>query len=327
MQTKEISWGIIGCGDVTEVKSGPAFNKVENSVLTAVMRRNAAKAKDYAKRHKVPKWYSNADELINDDEVNAIYIATPPSSHLEYALKCIEADKPFYVEKPMALNTAQAVTMAEKALAANVKAVVAHYRRALPMYIKIKQQIDMDVIGDVRMMNIEYHQPVLRPAELKLEKNAWRVNPSIAGGGLFHDIAPHQIDVAYYLFGQIAQASGVSANQARIYNADDMVAGNILFKNSVVFNGTWNFSASPKVAIDMCEIIGTKGKISFSFFGSSRVEVLSHSGKKNLLFETYKHIQQPMIEQIVKYFLDEGSNPCSLHEGIEVMKAMDAISE
>ena len=324
---KEISWGIIGCGDVTEVKSGPAFNKVENSVLTAVMRRNASKAKDYAKRHKVPKWYSNADELINDDEVNAIYIATPPSSHLEYALKCIEADKPFYVEKPMALNTAQAVTMAEKALAANVKAVVAHYRRALPMYIKIKQQINMDVIGDVRMMNIHYHQPVLRPAELRLEKNAWRVNPSIAGGGLFHDIAPHQIDVAYFLFGQIAQVRGVSANQARIYNADDMVAGNILFKNSVVLNGTWNFCSSPKVATDLCEIVGTKGKITFSFFGSSRVEVLSHSGKKNILFETYKHIQQPMIEQMVKYFLGEGSNPCSLHEGIEVMKAIDAMCE
>lgn len=324
---KEISWGIIGCGDVTEVKSGPAFNKVENSKLTAVMRRNAAKAEDYARRHKVPKWYSNADDLIHDKDVNAIYIATPPSSHLEYALKCIEAGKPFYVEKPMAMNTAEAVIMADKTAAANIKAVVAHYRRTLPMYMHIKQLINMDVFGEVRMMNIHYHQPVLRAAELKLEKNAWRVDPSIAGGGLFHDIAPHQIDVAYFLFGQIAEASGVSVNQARIYNADDMVAGNILFKNSVVMNGTWNFSSSPKAATDVCEIIGTKGKITFSFFGNSKVELVTHAGKKNLLFHAQKHIQQPMIEKIVQYFLGEGENPCSLHEGIEIMKAIDAISQ
>lgn len=322
---KQIGWGIIGCGDVTEVKSGPAFSKVPNSILSAVMRRNASKAEDYAKRHKIAKWYSNADDLINDASVNAVYIATPPSSHLEYALKCIEAGKPFYVEKPIALNTSQAQTMAEKALAANVKAVVAHYRRALPMYLNIKQLINMDVLGEVRMMNVQYHQPELRLAELKIEKNAWRVDPAIAGGGLFHDIAPHQIDIAYFLFGQIVDVRGVSANQARIYNADDMVAGSILFKNSVVFNGTWNFSSSPKAAIDLCEIIGTKGKMSFSFFGHPKIELLTHAGKKNLVFQSQKHIQQSMIERIVRYFMDGGENPCSLQEGVEVMKAIDAI--
>jgi predicted dehydrogenase len=78
---EEIRWGIIGCGDVTEIKSGPAFNKVANSKLVAVMRRDSAKAADYAKRHHVPKWYDDASKLINDPEVNAIYIATPPLQH------------------------------------------------------------------------------------------------------------------------------------------------------------------------------------------------------------------------------------------------------
>ena len=86
-----INWGIIGCGDVTEVKSGPAFNKVPGSKLVAVMRRDAAKAADYAKRHNVPRWYNDAEALINDAEVNAIYIATPPSSHAAYALAAIKA--------------------------------------------------------------------------------------------------------------------------------------------------------------------------------------------------------------------------------------------
>ncbi|MCX6333190.1 MAG: Gfo/Idh/MocA family oxidoreductase, partial [Bacteroidia bacterium] len=81
-----INWGIIGCGNVTEVKSGPAFNKVNNSRLIAVMRRDAVLAEDYASRHNVPKFYTDASKLINDPEINAVYIATPPSSHAEYAL-------------------------------------------------------------------------------------------------------------------------------------------------------------------------------------------------------------------------------------------------
>src|SRR6059058_2009766 len=112
---EEVRWGIIGCGDVTEVKSGPALSLVPHSRLVAVMRRNAEKARDYAHRHCVPKWYADAEELINDPEVNAIYIATPPSSHEEYALRALKVGKPVYLEKPMSLNAASARRIASAA--------------------------------------------------------------------------------------------------------------------------------------------------------------------------------------------------------------------
>src|SRR6266508_4340624 len=124
---KRVKWGIIGCGDVTEVKSGPAFNKVSNSELVAVMRRDGEKAKDYALRHNVSKWYTDAEKLINDADVNAIYIATPPSSHEEYAMKAFMAGKPVYVEKPMALDAPSANRMAKAAKEKKYKLVVAHY--------------------------------------------------------------------------------------------------------------------------------------------------------------------------------------------------------
>ena len=117
-----INWGIIGCGDVTEVKSGPAFNKVPGSRLIAVMRRDAEKAADYASRHQVDRWYANANALIQDPDVNAIYIATPPDVHEQYALAAIKAGKPVYVEKPMALNFASAKNMALAAAAAGARA-------------------------------------------------------------------------------------------------------------------------------------------------------------------------------------------------------------
>ena len=99
-----VKWGIIGAGDVCEVKSGPAFNKVPDSHLVAIMRRNEKKAADYASRHNVPKYYTSAEELISDPEVNAIYIATPPAYHEEYATETMKAGKPVYIEKPVTLN-------------------------------------------------------------------------------------------------------------------------------------------------------------------------------------------------------------------------------
>ena len=124
-----INWGIIGCGKVTELKSGPAFSKVEGSRLVAVMRRNAALAEDYAKRHNVPRFYSNADDLINDGEVNAVYVATPPGSHKEYAIKALKAGKPVYIEKPMALNYGECLAINEAGRKYNLPVFVAYYRR------------------------------------------------------------------------------------------------------------------------------------------------------------------------------------------------------
>ena len=114
MNNRIINWGIIGCGKVTEVKSGPAFNLANNSKLVAVMRRTGKLAEDYAYRHNVPKWYDNANDLINDPEVDAVYVATPPASHKDYALAVADANKIVYVEKPMALNYSECLEMIKK---------------------------------------------------------------------------------------------------------------------------------------------------------------------------------------------------------------------
>ena len=208
-----INWGIIGCGDVTEVKSGPAFGKVPNSKLCAVMRRNEAKARDYAARHCVPKYYSDAVDLINDVEVNAIYIATPPDSHEAYCLAALAAGKPVYVEKPMALNQQAAKRMMEFAEERDVKLVVAHYRRAQPYFNKIKLLLDENAIGRVMYARLDYRKRAVTTAEILDPKIAWRLNPAQSGGGLFHDLAPHQLGLMLYYFGELAGAAGFSANR------------------------------------------------------------------------------------------------------------------
>jgi len=157
---KTIRWGIIGCGDVTEVKSGPGFQKAEHSNLVAVMRRRGELAKDYAERHGVPRWYDNASQLINDPEVDAVYVATPPSSHKEYTLMIAAAGKPVYVEKPMALNFAECQEMIAACGQHGVPLFVAYYRRTLVRFLKIKELIEAGAIGNVRFVNIVFHQPI-----------------------------------------------------------------------------------------------------------------------------------------------------------------------
>jgi predicted dehydrogenase len=313
-----INWGIIGCGDVTELKSGPAFNIVPNSKLVAVMRRNADKAADYAKRHNVLRWYDNATKLINDPEVNAIYVATPPSSHEEYAIAAIEAGKFVYVEKPMALNYFAAKNIAKAAEAKNVKLVVAHYRRQWPMFKKIKELVIANVIGEIHLVTSTLYKTGFTQTQIANESNAWRTNPVISGGGLFHDLAPHQLDILYHIFGPAKNVNGIALNQSGNYIADDLVAGNVLFENNIVFSGAWCFNAAEQN--DCCEIIGSKGKLRFSFFDGGGIELITSNTTTVFNFEALQHVQQPMIEKTVQYFLGEAENPCTAEEGVEIMR-------
>ena len=324
---KKIKWGIIGCGDVTEIKSGPAFNKVKNSGLVAVMRRDEEKVKDYALRHHVPKWYTSAEKLINDPDVNAIYIATPPSSHEEYAIAAFRAGKPVYIEKPMALDASSANKITKAAKEKDLKLSVAHYRNAQPLFNKIKRLLDEQAIGNILFVKSELYKQTLSIQELENSRIAWRVDPRIAGGGLFHDLAPHQFGLMHYFFGEADKISGVSLNQGGLYKADDIVIGNIQFKNGVLFNGIWCFNVFREDEKDSCEIVGEKGTISFTFFNQREI-ILKVDGKtETFSFDILQHVQQPMIEKVVEYFLDEGPNPCSGEEGVVVMKMIDLFTK
>lgn len=319
-----INWGIIGCGDVTELKSGPAFNKVENSNLVAVMRRNAEKAKDYALRHNVPFWYDSSDDLLNHKDINAIYIATPPSSHLEYALKALKLNKNVYLEKPMALNASEALQICEAVQMSKGKLTVAHYRRHLPMFLKVKQLIDDGEIGQVRCADIQLLQPVKTDMITVTEDN-WRVNKGIAGGGYFHDLAPHQLDLIYYFLGDYKTAFGFSENQCNVNQVDDVVNGIIQLKNGVQCRGLWAFNVAEASRKDELIIYGSDGEIKLSIFGNN-VEITKNGNTEVLKFQHPENIQHPMIEATVNYFLDKQDNPNSAQEGLRVMEIIDAFT-
>lgn len=295
----QVRWGMIGCGDVAEVKSGPAFYKTPGSKLVAVMRRNAEKAEDYARRHEVPRWYSDADQLINDPEVNAVYIATPPGSHCEYTLRAAAAGKPVYVEKPMALNYEQCKQMIAACEKAGVPLFVAYYRRTLPNHLKVKELVDSGAIGDVRSVNIRLYWPTEWHSRFSDGELPWRVDPEIAGGGYFFDLASHQLDFLDFVFGPIVEASGIVANQARLYPAEDIVSAIFQFESGVIGNGVWCFTVDQSSRTEIAEITGSEGRITFHSFDMGPVRLETRSGAQEFQCELPQHVHQPLVETIV----------------------------
>jgi predicted dehydrogenase len=322
--TGNVRWGIIGCGDVTEVKSGPAFQKTPHSELIAVMRRNGDKAADYARRHHVPKWYDDADKLISDPDVNAVYVATPPDSHAEYAIKAMQAGKPVYVEKPMAMNAAECHNMIETSRQTGMPLFVAYYRRAQPYFVKIKQLIDLPAIGEIKMINLILHLPA--KAEELEGAASWRVDPSISGGGHFHDLASHQIDYLEYVFGPIKEAHGVSVNQSGLYPAADAVTATFLFESGVIGTGSWCFTVPERQVADVTEIIGSKGRISFSFFSNNVVHVETETMVENFEIPKPEHVHQPLVELVVQELRGEGKCPSTGETGMRASMWMDKIA-
>jgi len=319
-----VNWGIIGCGDVTEKKSGQAFNKVADSRLVAVMRRDADKAADYAQRHNVAHYYSNADQLINDPQVNAIYIATPPGSHADYTLKAAAAGKPVYVEKPMARTHAECQAMVDACQAAGVPLYVAYYRRALPAFLKVKALVEEGAIGEIRYAQINLVSPP-KANDADPQKRNWRVVSEQSGGGYFFDLASHQLDYLDYLFGPIHTVAGRAVNQAGLYDPEDLVSAHFSFANGIVGTGLWCFTAAPCATQETIELIGSLGTITFSAFAFGAVVLNTAAGTKEFPFEPPEHVQQPLIQTVVDDLLGRGTCPSTGVSAARTSRVIDQI--
>lgn len=318
-----INWGIIGCGNVTEVKSGPAFNKVKNSRLIAVMRRDASLAEDYARRHKVPKFYTNASDLINDKDVNAVYIATPPGNHAEYAIEVIKAGKPVYIEKPMAVNYAECLKINKEAEKYKVPVFVAYYRRALPGFLMVRDFINNGRIGKVLLVQLQLFKAPSE--EEKTGKLSWRVDPEVSGGGHFFDLASHQLDWLDFIFGPIQKVKSITLNQKGLYKAEDFVTAEFTFPDNIAGTGTWCFSVSLDSGRDIIEIIGDKGSIKFSTFSFEPIVLTNASGQQQFINERPEHVQFNLIEKIVQSLNGMGTSPSTGISAARTSKVMDEI--
>ena len=305
---KEIRWGFIGCGEVTEKKSGPAFSKIEGSKVVAVMSRSHEKASSYAHRHHISRWYTDAQQLIEDPEVNAVYIATPPSSHATYAIMAMKAGKPVYVEKPLASSYIDCQRINRVCEQTGVPCFIAYYRRYLPYFQKVKQLIHEGAIGQVVNVQRRFAVPP-RDLDYNSTNLPWRVQRDIAGGGYFYDLAPHQIDLLQDIFGPIVHAKGFSANRGGLYQTEDSVSASFQFHDGLPGSGSWCFVCDESARTDRIELIGDKGQICFSVFTYEPIALHNKDGRTEIHIENPKHVQMPLIESVVRHL--QGKEACT----------------
>ena len=315
---ERVRWGIIGVGDVTERKSGPGFQQAERSKLVAVMRRRGDLAADYARRHDVPRWYDDADELINDSEVDAVYIATPPDSHKEYVVRVARAGKAVYVEKPMARTAQECEEMISACDEAGVALFVAYYRRAMPRFVMVKELLDSGRLGQLRSVSIRNEQPA--PVG-EADNSGWRLDPEISGGGYFVDLGSHILDLLDWLLGPVTYAAGIATNRGAHYPAEDLVTGVFTFGSGVAGTGVWNYDSFQHQ--DQIEIIGTAGALHFSCFSDEPLRLVTAHGEEHITAPYPEPVQLPLIQAVVNALTGHGESPSTGRSALRTARVID----
>lgn len=323
---KQIKWGFIGCGEVTEKKSGPAFSLVEGSSVVAVMSRSLEKARSYAQRHGIPRFYYDAQALIDDPEVNAVYIATPPSSHATYAIMSMRAGKPCYVEKPLAQSYGECLRVNAISEQTGIPCYVAYYRRYLPYFNKVKELIGRGEIGRMLSVQVQFHVP---PRELDGRSGKdmpWRLQPEVAGGGgYFYDLASHQLDLLQYMFGVILEAEGYGQNMGGLYEVEDTINACFRFQSGLSGSASWCFVACESARKDRILLVGDRGTISFSVFDYKPIKLYTERGVELFEVANPPHVQMGLIERVVRALQGLGTCDCDCVSVTPTNWAMDKI--
>lgn len=316
-----IRWGILGCGDVCEVKSGPGFQKAAGSELVAVMRRDAVKARDFAERHGVPRWYSDADALIEDPGVDAVYVATPPGSHRDLALAVAQAGKPCYVEKPMARSHAECLEMIAAFEVAQQPLFVAYYRRCLPRFVALKELLEQGRLGPLSSIRYEF----TNSAHLHTDPHnvPWRLQPELSGGGLLWDLGSHLIDLLDQVFGPLENVLGSSKNGSGRLNVPDQTELFFTTPDGIPGTGHWNFAS--ETSSDLLEISGELGRVTLSCFGNEPLKWQTPSGTQLLDHPNPAHVHQPLIQTMVDELL--GKKRACPSTGVSAARASRIIDQ
>jgi 1,5-anhydro-D-fructose reductase (1,5-anhydro-D-mannitol-forming) len=312
-----VHWGMIGCGDVAEVKSGPGFQKARGSALLAVTRRDRARAEDFARRHGVPRVHASADALIQDPEVDAVYIATHPDSHCDLACRVAAARKPCLVEKPMAVSHAECARMLRAFDHESVPLWVAYYRRALPRFVMIRELLQGGTLGRVTSVYIDVREPIAGGDSA----GGWRFNRSLAGGGLFFDKGSHCVDLLDFLLGPVEHAAGATVNTGGAYEVEDVTTATFRMPGGVLGAGVWNFNAG--VASDAFVLTTTAGEIRTSVFSDADVVVTSGGAQAVHQIRNPPHVHQPLIQTIVDELAGRGVCESTGASGARASRVLD----
>ena len=318
--SKIIRWGFLGCGKVVRTKSGDAFRNVPNSTIEVIRRRNLDAAKESAEYFGAPYWCDRIEELLAS-EIDAVYIATPPGLHYEQAMACLNAGKAVYLEKPFARNYTEAKELTEAFEEAGVPLYIGHYRRALPRFLKIREMLKSNIIGDVT--DIDFY--LNRIFSQKEADNSWLYNPVLSGGGKYYDIAPHTVDIIQFLFGDITKVQGSAKNLGVGCPLENIVEMSFVTENGV--NGKARFCCVAEKKSDRMHVTGTRGTMEFSVHGKTDVIVKDENGTIVDQFDLPdpKAVEESMVQSVVEDLLGISKCESKARDVLVTYKIIDEV--
>ena len=299
----KIKWGIIGCGDVVNRLLKDSLSVKNKSEVLSVMSIDVNEAKNFAKKHKILNYTNSVKDIVNNKNINAIYIACPPNKHFEYIIKCSQNKKLILCEKPLVLSSYQLRKIINTCKKNKTALITCFYRRYQKKFLFIKKISKK--IGKILYFKIYHlHKPESHPTapiyRNKKNKIPWRFDKKISGGGNFFDMGTHYLDMINFLLGRIKYISSYYDNFEKLYDVEDTLSLNIKLENNIVGTGLWS-SISP-FDEELFEIYGSKGKLSFSLNNSDKIVLKTKNKTKKYFISLTKPYHKPLSNFVINKF-------------------------
>lgn len=297
---KKLRWALVGCGDIARKRVAPALRDLDNCEFVGVCRQHPDLAEDFAKKFGAKKYYNSTGELVDDDEIDAVYVATPVYLHAEQTIAAAKAKKHILCEKPMALNPAQCDRMLKACRKNNVKLGIAYYRHFYPIIARVKQIIEAGEIGKPVLLQInafEYFNPP------KDHHRHWFVEKDKAGGGPMFDFGCHRIELLLNILGQVKSVKGFFSNAVFDIEVEDTATAHFTFERGA--NAVLNVTRAGFEAADTLDIYGDKGSIHIPVLNDAAMIVKTAAGQRTELHPPHPNVHLPMIDDFTQAVLDD----------------------
>ncbi len=313
-----VRWGIIGVGNVAEFKSGPALMQAPGSTVVAVMRRDAEKARDFAVRHGIPRWYIDIDALLADPEVDAVYVASPHHLHLAHVTRAAQAGKAILCEKPVGVSTAEAQTVVDACRAASVPLSVAYYRRYWPVVQEMRRLLADGAIGEVVQARVQ-----LADHYLPDPQRTWLTEPEQAGGGALANAGSHWIDLVRYLMGDVVEVTAACAGHFGGFKTEDTIGVQMRLASQALVS--LNVTLCSPAAVNEFDIAGTEGRLFAGPLSDGRLMLQRGNREPEALhFPRSDAAHMELVTEVVRRLSAGEPSPIPGEEAVAVWQIMAA---
>ena len=320
-EQRVVRWGIIGAGDIVRRRVAPAINNLPNCGLTAIARASADRAEEFAREFGAKRWYSDWRELVKDDEVDAVYVATPVYLHARQTIAAAEAGKNVLCEKPMAMNAAECDEMIAACEANGVKLGVAYYRRFYPVLARVRELLALGAIGRPVVAQINSFEYVdISPGDPR----HWFLEKAKNGGGPMMDFGCHRLEVLTNLFGSVRRISSLTANvEWKDREVEDTAVATLEFENGPV--ATVSVTHGAHEPQDTLDIFGTLGSLHIPVLNRGDVRIVTKDGERAEAHPNGPNTDEPLIADFAEAVLNNKKPSVGGDTGREVARLMDDI--